>query len=67
VRVYDNYIAIAIGLLLIVASLFAKGISYGMPPHRHKPLYPVTPRLRIALFSCGLMSVALGLRALINL
>jgi hypothetical protein len=58
---YDNYIMIAIGLVLILASILAKGFSYGMAPHREKPQYPATRRLRIVLLSFGLLSFAFGL------
>jgi hypothetical protein len=58
---YDNYLMMAIGLVLIVASVLAKGFSYGMAPHRQKPVYPATRRLRIVLLSFGLLSLALGL------
>lgn len=63
---YDNYIMIAVGLLVVVASVFAKGLSYGMPPHRHKPVYPVPRALRVALLLIGLLSVALGLVRLLR-
>jgi hypothetical protein len=58
---YDNYIMIVSGLVLIVASIFAKGVSYGMAPHRRKPIYPATRRLRVLLLSVGLLFIALGL------
>jgi len=58
---YDNYIMIAIGVVLILASQLAKGFSYGMAPHRQKPQYPATRRLRVVLFSFGLLSLAFGL------
>ena len=58
---YDNYIMIAIGLVLILASLLAKGFRYGMAPHGQKPQYPVTRRLRVLLLSFGLLSFAFGL------
>jgi hypothetical protein len=60
---YDNFTMIAIGSVLIAASLLAKGVSYGMPPHRQKPRYPVTRTLRVVLFSLGLLSFAFGLAA----
>jgi len=63
---YDNYIMIAIGLLLIAASIFAKGFSYGMPPHRQKPVYPATPAIRVVLLSFGVLSFALGLVRLLR-
>jgi hypothetical protein len=58
---YDNYIMIVIGLVLIIASVFAKGFSYGMAPHQKKPVYPVTRRLRVVLLLFGLLSFAIGL------
>jgi len=58
---YDNYIMIAVGMLLVAASIFAKGFSYGMPPHRQKPVYPATQRIRVLLLSVGLLSLVLGL------
>jgi len=58
---YDNYIMIAIGLVLILASLLARGFSYGMAPHRQKAQYPATRRLRVVLLSFGLLSFAFGL------
>ncbi len=58
---YDNYIMIVIGFVLILASLLARGFSYGMAPHRQKPQYPATRRLRVVLLSFGLLSLAFGL------
>ena len=58
---YDHFIRIVIGLGLVCASLFAKGFSYGMAPHRQKPRYPATRRLRFILFSFGLLFFGLGL------
>jgi hypothetical protein len=58
---YDNFIMIAVGLVLILASLLAKGFAYGMAPHRRKPKYAVTRRVRFILFFFGLLSFALGL------
>ncbi len=58
---YDYLIMIAVGVLLIVISFIAKSISYGMAPHRNKPRYPVTRRLRIVLASLGLLSLGMGL------
>jgi hypothetical protein len=58
---YDNYIMIAVGLVLVVTSVFAKGFSHGMAPHQQKPVYPATRRLRVVLLSFGLLSFALGL------
>jgi hypothetical protein len=52
---------IVFGLLIIVAGAFGQGISYGMPPHRQKPMYAMTRRLRVVLLSFGLLFVALGL------
>ncbi len=63
---YDNYIMIAIGLLLVAASIFARGFSYGMPPHRQKPVYPATPAVRVVLLSVGVLSLALGLVRLLR-
>ncbi len=37
---YEYLIAVAVGIVLISASFFAKGISYGMPPHDQKPITP---------------------------
>jgi hypothetical protein len=58
---HDNFIMIAIGLVLMFASLLAKGFSYGMAPHRQKPQYPATRWLRVVLFSLGVLSFAFGL------
>jgi uncharacterized protein YjeT (DUF2065 family) len=58
---YDNYIMIAIGLVLVIASVLAKGFSYGMAPHQQKPVYPATRRLRVVLLLFGLLSFAVGL------
>ncbi len=58
---YDDLVMIVIGLALIGASLLAKGVSYGMAPHRQKPQYSVTRGLRVVLFSFGLLSFAFGL------
>lgn len=63
---YDNYIMIAIGLVLVLASVFARGFSYGMAPHRQKPVYPATRRLRVVLLSFGLLSFALGLMRILR-
>ena len=57
---YDNVLLIVVGSVILCLSLFAKTISYGMPPHREKPKYAMTKRLRIALFCVGLLSIALG-------
>jgi len=57
----DNYSMVAIGCLLILASIFARGVSYGMPPHRQKPVYPANTRLRLILGAFGLFAIALGL------
>lgn len=57
---YDNFIMIAVGLVLIIASLLAKGFSYGMAPHRQKHQCPAARRLRVVLFSFGLLSFAFG-------
>ncbi len=58
---YESYIAIAVGIVLVAASVLAKGISYGMPPHRQKPAYPATRPVRVVLLSVGLLSLAVGL------
>ena len=63
---YDNYIMIAVGSLLIVASFMAKGFAYGMAPHRQKPQYLVTRRLRVVLFSFGLLSFVIGLAGVLR-
>ena len=52
---------ITVGLVLVAASVLAKGLSYGMPPHRQKPVYPATPAIRVVLLSFGLLCLALGL------
>jgi len=57
----DNYLMIIIGVVLIATSVFAKGISYGMPSTRQKPVYPVTLAIRIILLSFALLFLALGL------
>jgi hypothetical protein len=51
---------ILIGLVLMPSSFLATSVSYGMPPHKHKPRYPVTPQLRVVLFLFGAIFVALG-------
>jgi hypothetical protein len=58
---YDDYIMIAIGFVLMLASLLAKGFRYGMAPHQLKTQYPATRRLRIVLLSFGLLSLVFGL------
>jgi hypothetical protein len=58
---HDNYIMVAIGFVLILLGLLAKGFSYGMAPHRQKTIYPVARPLRVVLFSLGLLSLAFGL------
>ena len=57
----DSLIMIAIGVVLILASVLGKGFSYGMAPHRHKPQYPPTSGLRLVLLSFGLLSFITGL------
>ena len=57
---------VAVGGVLVAASVLAKSISYGMPPHRDKPSYTMTPRLRIALLSVGVLSLGLGLVGLLR-
>jgi len=57
---------IAFGILLVFVSIFTKGIYYGMPPYRNKPLYPATPMVRIITFVVGLLSFVLGLTRLQN-
>lgn len=57
---YDDFIMIAIGLVLILVSFLAKGIGYGMFPGK-KPIYSATLRLRVILFSFGLLSLTIGL------
>ncbi len=58
---YENSITIAVGVVLIAASVFAKGISYGMPSHRQRPVFPATRAVRVVLLSVGLLSLAVGL------
>lgn len=57
---YENLSTVGIGLVLVIAGLLAKGVSYGMPPHRKKPQFPATRRLRIVLVSLGLLFIELG-------
>jgi len=58
---YEKYIMIVLGLVLIFASVWVKGFSYGMPPHPQKPQYGATRPLRVVLLSFGLVSLAFGL------
>ena len=62
----EHYLAIAIGLALIITSPHAKTIGFGMPPHRRKPSYPAHPRLRVILFVFGLLFLALGFGGLLR-
>ncbi len=57
----ENYIIIAFGLSVMVVSILARGVSYGMPPHDKKPLYPMSRTQRVVLFSFGVLSLALGM------
>jgi hypothetical protein len=59
--IYENVVAVSVGMVLIAASFLAKGISYGMPSRRQKPTYPATRRIRVVLLSVGLLSLAVGL------
>ncbi len=63
---HDYYIMIAIGVVLVAASVSAKGFSYGMAPHRVKPVYPATRRLRLVLLSFGLLFLAFWLVGLLR-
>jgi len=62
----ENWIMIAIGLALIIASGLAKGFSYGMPPHQQKPTLPATARLRYVLLCFGIVALVLGILRIIN-
>ena len=62
----ENYIMVVFGAVLIFVSIFAKGISYGMPPHRLKPVYPLAMGHRIMVFLFGLVSIGLGLTRLLQ-
>jgi hypothetical protein len=57
---------VAIGIVLLAASARGKGISYGMPPHRNKPVYPMTRPLRLVLLTFGILFVAFGLVGLLR-
>ena len=57
----DNSLMIGIGVLLIVAGLFAGTVSYGMPPHVNKAKQDVSRNLRIVLLVLGLLSFVIGL------
>jgi hypothetical protein len=59
-----DYLQIAMGLVLIVAGFMASGVSYGMPPHRLKPKYQVTWKVRRVLFAAGLLSLMSGLASM---
>jgi hypothetical protein len=63
---YENLLAVVIGALLVTVSFFAKGISYGMPPHAQKPRYPATPAARMVLLSVGLLPLAVGLLGVVR-
>jgi hypothetical protein len=65
-RMAQQITMVVVGVVLVLASVLAKGISYGMPPHGKKPTYPVTRTLRIVLFSVGLLSLSLGLSGLVR-
>ncbi len=58
---YDKFIMIAVGVVLIFAGFSAKGFAYGMAPHRDKPKYAATRRLRVVLVCFGLVSLTMGL------
>jgi len=62
----DRVLMIIVGVVLIAASALARGISYGMAPHREKPTYPITHAVRIVLLSIGLLSCASGLVGLLR-
>lgn len=57
----ENWTIIVIGFFLILASILARGFSYGMAPHHEKPIYPATTRLRVVLLCFGLASLAFGI------
>jgi len=57
----ENIAMVAVGVILIIVSVSAKSVSYGMPPHSQKPKFPIGRPLRVALLSLGLLSIALGL------
>ena len=64
---YDNWIILVIGLVLIVAGSFGKGFTPGMAPHRGEPpRYPMTRQLRIVLYMFGLLAAAGGLYGLLR-
>jgi hypothetical protein len=63
---YENVLAIAVGVVLLVATFFAKGVSYGMPPHDQKPTYPATHRIRVVLLVVGLISLTVGLLGIVR-
>jgi len=64
--IYENVLAVAVGVVLVASSFLAKGLSHGMPPRRQKPTYPATRRIRVVLLSVGLLSLAVGLIGIVR-
>jgi hypothetical protein len=62
----DSVLLIVFGVFVLYFSLFGKTYSTGMTRHRDKPRYPVTRRLRIAMFPVGLISIVLGITRLLR-
>jgi hypothetical protein len=58
-----DYIRVAFGVVLILSGLMGTEMSYGMPPHRLKPRFPVTSRVRVVVIAVGLLSLISGLAA----
>ena len=59
--IYENVLAVAVGVVLVASSFLARGFSHGMPPRRQKPTYPATRPVRMVLLTVGLLSLAVGL------
>lgn len=62
----ERVVMTEIGAVLIVASLQGKGISYGMPSSRKKPIHALTQTLRVSLFGISFLSVSFVLVGLLR-
>jgi hypothetical protein len=55
----ENWVAVGIGLFLIVFGLTITHMKGGMPGG--KPLYPAPLRVRLILIGCGALVLGLGI------
>ena len=63
---YEHWLLIGIGFVLICIAFLTKGIAYRMASAKGRPINPETRSVRRALFLVGVLATLMGLVELVH-